>query len=562
MKSKNNIFFIFVFVTVIISVIPVVVWVNSRSKKNVKEKIKSEDNIYHEHSQILRENNDPTLALESSSDSIHLISNDETNKQMNFVKRESSLFENIYNAKNNNNESNTNSNNEYSVSDVIYTSEQKIYGKWIFQVCAKIPFLTEENNNNNNDTNNIYNVFEEYDSSEFDSLVESNKLSIPSSDSVGSSISIIDNYIFIGAPEDDDYGKVYLFYVSDKKIRFSHCISFSHVGSLNQKSGKSLCKNIATAPDFHPKKHKHSRHKIPKGTLFLMKNWDNPNKTKIKELSIHLKNDLFELTDDNNVFIYNYPWLCVTKSYHQKNEYCQVHSTNRFQKVYIYKFQDEHTLTFIQVLESFNKDIKNKKIIRNNNKKICTHTYGKFIYMNKYNDCLSLFDPINQFVDIFIYYPKNKSPWRFYQRIDLQSSTLVENIKNLNKSHYYFQSSVDGTIIAIGDSVNQYVLLLYWDVQKIEFKEFQIIQNSKKLFGSFCVFNKTNEWICITDNANSLFFYKFDFKEKKYDFYEELVYNENLMFNSLYWSDIGLLVISKNQQLINIKNVPDHLNIV
>jgi len=252
------------------------------------------------------------------------------------------------------------------------------------------------------------------------------------SQSFGFSMSRTDNYLLVGAPMDQSYGRVFI-YQTDPATGF-HLLKeflFSFVGSPYQKAGYALNHHLAAAPDFSATSDKT---KSNEGALFMMSEFDTAEQLSVKRLTLDEK-DGYSMVKFGQVFRYQAPWVYVTKR-----------KVGR-QRVYIYELDQTEGLILRQILED------------NDSKE---DLLGHGIEVSGDAQRLVLSDPFSNKILVYVR-ATAVSDYVLTQTLD-----LTHDYTDQEDFHQQISLSDDGQTLVISSADNQKVFVYRWQVSAFD----------------------------------------------------------------------------------------------
>lgn len=115
---------------------------------------------------------------------------------------------------------------------------------------------------------------------------------------------VYQDFVLIGAPKEDDYGKVYVYQISENcELKEIHKISFALTGTPYQLGGYAIESNIVCAPEFGLEDSK-------PGAFFVLR--DLQGDLEIQRESVDLQDGLV-MKKRGRIFRYRHPYLYVAK---------------------------------------------------------------------------------------------------------------------------------------------------------------------------------------------------------------------------------------------------------
>lgn len=288
------------------------------------------------------------------------------------------------------------------------------------------------------------------------------------------------DWLLVGAPSDQTYGKVYVFQ-PDRDAESSvdegnlsggfHLMKdfgFSVVGSAHQKAGYMIDGDLVAAPDFTVRSDAKSR--SHEGALFRLTDLDNPDQMSVKRLKVD-RGDGFTMVKFGQVFRYRPPWVLVTKR------------KQRQQKVEVFRFNPEdHDLIWSQTLTPpppRNKNTQEKeeegKEEEEEEEEDSENHFGHGLSVSADGSSVVISDPCSN--QVFVFERRHLSPTDTGRFELVQSVDFTPQYKDKHDFHQAISLSDDGLTLLVSSPDNNMITVMQRFNTKDSFETRQVMLN-------------------------------------------------------------------------------------
>lgn len=308
-------------------------------------------------------------------------------------------------------------------------------------------------------------------------LFHSEQISYSLSPSFGASLSRLDeDHFVVGAPQDENYGQILVFYVEDQeqKVSLIHQNIFSTVGTMFQHAGKYLSGPLIAAPDFRQTPNPMEN---TLGAIFMMSNYGRDQELAVKRLGILNQRDGYYLCKTGQIMYYNHPYLYVNE---------ELNGVTR--RISVYYFDGSDKLVLEQNVLS----------------PLKMNRFGYNIAVSSDDTCMVISDPQND--ELYVYLRNDiREVW---VRVQIMNNVFsVDPFKGANDATLALTE--EGDLLVVASQQDQQVHVYEWSYSRFELIQDLIPTSEIPGFGQDLVLSPSGaQLFVVTDEQLQLYEWK------------------------------------------------------